>query len=199
MLTIEDARTFYRDVEDTTHDFDHVLRVYRLAERIGQEEGADMDVLRTACLLHDIARQDQDAGRIKNHAAEGARRVREVLVDEPTPFVEAVSQAIATHSFRDGNAVPESLEAKILFDADKLDAIGAIGVARAFTFSGSRGRRLWAPLSNDEHTAFTEYHVKLRKIKDRLFTSTAHAIAAERHAFMALFFERLALEVGGEL
>ena len=199
MLTIDEARTLYSKVEDTTHDFDHVMRVYRLAERIGQEEGADMDALRTACLLHDIARADQDAGRIKNHAAEGASRVRDVLAGQPPEFVEAVSQAIATHSFRDGNAVPESLEAKILFDADKLDAIGAIGVARAFTFGGGRGRKLWAPLSSEEHTAYTEYDVKLRKIKDRLFTPTARAIAEERHAFMAEFFDRLTREVNGEI
>ena len=199
MLTINEARTLYSQVEDTTHDFDHVQRVYRLAERIGQEEGADMAVLRTACLLHDIARADQDAGRIKNHAAEGAVRVREVLDGQPPEFVEAVAQAVATHSFRDGNAVPESLEARILFDADKLDAIGAIGVARAFTFGCRRGRRLWAPLSSDEHTAYTEYDVKLRQIKDRLFTPAARAIAQERHTFMTEFFDRLAQEVNGEL
>ena len=199
MLTIDEARTLYKQVEDTTHDFDHVMRVYRLAERIGQEEGADMVVLRTACLLHDIARADQDTGAIKNHAAEGAIRVKNVLHDQPPEFVEAVSQAVATHSFRDGNAVPKSLEAKILFDADKLDAIGAIGVARAFTFGGRRGRKLWAPLSSDENTAYTEYDVKLCKIKDRLFTPTARAIAEERHAFMTEFFDRLAQEVNGEM
>lgn len=199
MLMIDEARALYSGVKDTTHDFDHVMRVYRLAERIGTEEGANMAVLRTACLLHDIAREDQDLGRITNHAAEGAVRVRKVLDGQPPEFVEAVVRAVATHSFRDGNAVPESLEARILFDADKLDAIGAIGVARAFTFGGSRGRRLWAPLSSPEHTAYTEFEVKLRKLKDHLFTQTARALAEERHAFMAEFFDRLAREVSGEL
>ncbi len=199
MLTIEEARVFYADVTDTTHDFNHVMRVYHLAERIGKAEGADMRVVRTACLLHDIARADQTAGRIRNHAAEGARRAKEILAGQPPEFVDAVVHAIDAHSFRNHHAEPQTLEAKVLYDADKLDAIGAIGVARAFTFGGSKGRNLWAPLDSEEHTAYKEWDVKLRKIKDHLLTETGRAFALERDAFMTEFFERLALEVDGSL
>jgi uncharacterized protein len=197
MITINQARALYDSQADSTHDFDHVLRVYHLAERIGQAEGADMAVLRTATLLHDIARPDQDAGRISDHAAEGARRAREILADEPSEFVEAVAHAIEAHRFR-VNRPPKTLEAKILYDADKLDAIGAVGIARAFAYGAHRGRRLWAAPDADEHTAMKEFAVKLSKIKGTLLTESARAIAEERHAFMVEFFERMAAEVTGE-
>jgi uncharacterized protein len=197
MLTIDQVRALYDSRADSTHDFDHVLRVYRLAERIGQAEGADMAVLRTATLLHDIARSDQDAGRISDHAAEGARRAREILADGPPEFVEAVAHAIEAHRFR-VNRPPKTLEAQILYDADKLDAIGAVGIARAFAYGAHRGRRLWAAPEADEHTAMKEFAVKLSKIKGTLLTESARAIAEERHAFMVEFFERMAAEVAGE-
>lgn len=197
MITINQARALYDGQADSTHDFDHVLRVYRLAERIGQAEGADMAVLRTATLLHDIARPDQDAGRISDHAAGGARRAREILADGPSEFAEAVAHAIETHRFR-VNRPPKTLEAKILYDADKLDAIGAVGIARVFAYGAHRGRRLWAAPDADEHTAMKEFTVKLSKIKGTLLTESARAIAEERHAFMVEFFERMAAEVAGE-
>jgi uncharacterized protein len=197
MLTIDQARALYDGGADSTHDFDHVLRVYCLAEHIGLAEGADMGVLRTAALLHDIARPDQDAGRVADHAAQGARRARQILAGQPLEFIEAVAHAIEAHRFR-VDRPPQTLEAKILYDADKLDAIGAVGIARAFAYGGYRGRRLWAPSDSDEHTAMKEFAVKLSKVKGTLFTRTARAIAEERHAFMVEFFERMAAEVAGD-
>jgi uncharacterized protein len=197
MLTIDQARALYDGGADSTHDFDHVLRVYRLAERIGQAEGADMEVLRTATLLHDIARPDQDAGRVAEHAAEGARRARQILAGQSAEFIEAVAHAIEAHRFRVGRP-PQTLEAKILYDADKLDAIGAVGIARAFAYGAHQGQRLWAPPDADGHTAMKEFAVKLSKVKSTLFTRTARAIAEERHAFMVEFFERMAAEVAGD-
>ncbi len=197
MLTIDQARALYDGGADSTHDFDHVLRVYRLAERIGLAEGADMAVLRTATLLHDVARPDQDAGRIPEHAAEGARRARQILAGQPPAFVEAVAHAIEAHRFR-VDRPPQTLEAKILYDADKLDSIGAVGIARAFAYGAHRGQRLWAAPDADEHTAMKEFAVKLSKVKSTLFTETARAIAEERHTFMVEFFRRMAAEVAGE-
>lgn len=197
MLTVDQARTLYEAAGDSSHDFDHVLRVYHLAEHIGKAEAADMAVLRTATLLHDIARADQDAGRVVEHAIEGAQRARQILAKQPPEFVEAVAHAIQAHRFR-VDCQPQTLEAKILYDADKLDAIGAVGIARAFAYSAHRGKRLWAAPSANEHTATKEFAVKLSKVKGTLFTKTAHAIAEERHAFMVEFFERMAAEVAGE-
>jgi uncharacterized protein len=196
MITIDQARTLYEAAGDSTHDFDHVLRVYHLAERIGQAESADMVVLRTATLLHDIARPDQDSGRVPDHAVEGAHRAQEILDGQPPEFVEAVAHAIETHRFR-ADHPPQTLEAQILYDADKLDAIGAVGIARAFAYGAHRGQRLWAEPDANEHTAMKEFAVKLSKVKDSLFTETARAIARERHTFMVEFFQRMAAEVVG--
>ncbi|HUW95054.1 MAG TPA: HD domain-containing protein [Anaerolineae bacterium] len=213
-ISIEQAREYYGDA-DPAHDFDHILRVLALAERIGAAEGADMDILRPAVLLHDIGRpEEQRDGRC--HAQVGAEKARTILSDWPTETVEAISHAIAAHRFRD-DLQPQTLEAKILFDADKLDSIGAIGIARAYVVGGLHGQRLWGKVTpeyvqalrqdsslarqNDsqDHTPAHEFAFKLSRIKDILFTATANQIAEERHHFMSDYFLRLEREVQGEL
>ncbi len=208
MITIEFARTFYPAESDSAHDFDHVLRVVAMADRIAQAEGADRDIVQAAALLHDIGLDEGRAG----HETSAANRAREILRERgyDETFCAAVAHAIEAHRFRSG-PTPQTLEAQVLFDADKLDAIGAIGVARAFAFGAHRGQRLWGTVPPDyadqmngveadprEHTAVHEFHVKLSKIKDRLFTSTGKKIATERHAFMVKFYEQLDREVNGE-
>ncbi len=198
-ISIDQARTLY-DGTDAAHAFDHVLRVLALAERIACAEGADLMVVRTAALLHDIERNSPD------HHLRGAERARSVLAGWPAPFVEAVAHAIAAHRFRAGPA-PETLEAQCLFDADKLDAMGAVGVARAFAYGGQQGQRLWAPLASidpdgpeldpPDYTPVHEFVRKLARLPDRLYTATARQIAAERHAFMLTFYQRLEAEVEG--
>jgi HD superfamily phosphodiesterase len=128
----------------------------------------------------------------------------------PPAQVEAVAHAIAAHRFRAGPE-PSTLEAQVLFDADKLDAIGAVGVARAFAYGGAHGQRLWAPVETvdvarwleegdhpRDHTPVHEFVVKLSRLKERLFTPTGRAIAEERHAYMVTFFERFDAEARGE-
>lgn len=196
MLTIEQARTYYAN--DSAHDFDHVLRVLATAEHIGQLERADLEVLRTATLLHDIARADQNRTGL-DHAAEGARRAEVILTQAgcPASFVTAVCHAIAAHRFRVEH-LPQTLEAKILYDADKLDSIGAIGVARAFAYGGHINRPLWVEDDSREHTALQEFRFKLSKIKDGLFTGAARRMAQARHVYMVQFFEQMAQEIQGE-
>ena len=206
MITLEEARAYYEGSE-AAHDFDHVLRVLSLAERIGAVEGADMEILRTAVLLHDVARaQEMEGGGC--HAKVGVKKVREILSHWPPQKVEAVAHAIAAHRFR-GGVTPRTLEAKILYDADKLDSIGAIGVARAYMVGGRLGQRVWTEVPPDasleknpltsEHSPVIEFEVKLKKVKESLFTETARAIAEERHRFMVEFFSRLEREVKGVL
>jgi uncharacterized protein len=203
MIDIDRAREYYQGA-DAIHDFDHVLRVLALAERLARAEGADMAVVRTATLLHDMARGHGDR-LVTDHALVGADTARQILDGQPPEKIEAVVHAIAAHRFRTGPA-PETLEAKVLHDADKLDAIGAIGVARAFAYGGHEGQRLWANVPPDyqekmstrhEHTPVHEYHLKLIRIKDRLLTSSARKLAEERHRFMVLYFEQLEREVRG--
>jgi len=208
VLSISDARPLYEDA-DAVHDFDHVLRVARLAERIGRAEGADLTIVQAAALLHDLGRAEaQRAGA--DHAQVAAARARRILAGRPEAQVEAVIHAIASHRFRTA-PTPATLEAQVLFDADKLDAIGAVGIARAFAYGGAHGQRLWAPIPSvdvdawDErgddpanHTPVHEFVVKLSRIKDRIFTPTGRRIAASRHELMVAFFQRLSIEVRGE-
>jgi len=212
VISIEFARTLYDD-SDPVHDFDHVLRVLALARRIGRAEGADMAVVETAVLLHDIQRAGEDQqSHVQNaetadHALVAAERARRILAHlDPPPdleFIEAVAHAIAAHRFR--NAIPpQTLEAKVVFDADKLDAIGAIGVARAYAYGGMTRQKLWGEVPPDypgggpEHTPVHEFIFKLARIQDRMQTATGRAIARERHAYMSDFFRRLEQEVRGD-
>jgi uncharacterized protein len=203
LLSIEEARRQYEGA-DAIHDFDHVLRVLALAEQLAVQEGADLEIVRTATLLHDMARGHGDR-MSTDHAEAGAELARHLLAGHPPEKVEAVVHAIAAHRFRGGPS-PETIEAQVLHDADKLDAIGAIGVARAFAFGGLEGQRLWAEVAGDyeetednrdRHTPVHEYQMKLVKIKERLLTKSARAIAQGRHDFMVIYFERLEREVCG--
>lgn len=213
-VTLEQARDYYDDA-DPAHDFDHVLRVLALAERIGTAEGADLELLRTAVLLHDIGRpQELTSGRC--HAEVGAEMAHGILRGWPPHKVEQVAHAIAAHRFRNDIA-PQTLEARVLYDADKLDSIGAIGIARAYVIGGLRRQPLWGEVEPDfvdaqhpgvvttqqgessQHTPVHEFAFKLSRIKDTLFTATAREMAEARHSFMNEFFARLDREVRGEL
>ncbi len=210
-ITLEEAAALY-GAADSVHDFDHIRRVLALAERIATAEGAERVIVRTAALLHDWGRAEADAtGR--NHAAVAAERAAALLRERGASpdFIAAVTHAIAAHRFRT-LPEPRTLEAKVLFDADKLDAIGAIGIARAYAYGGAHRQRLWAPLTEveatvgdeagvtyAEHTPVHEFIGKLARIRERLTTATGRAIAEERHRFMVAFFRRLEAEVNGEL
>jgi uncharacterized protein len=211
MISVEQARGYY-PADDPAHDFDHVLRVLGMARRLASAEGADLEIVETAALLHDIARSDERASG-RDHALESARRAAEILAGWPRERREAVAQAIAAHRFRN-DLVPETLEAKVLYDADKLDSMGAIGVARAYAVAGLCGQRLWAVVEegwverkssqerhqdfNAEHTPVHEFAFKLSRLEGTLFTPTARVIAARRRQFMADYFARLEQEVKGE-
>jgi uncharacterized protein len=208
LITIAEAKRHYAGA-DAVHDFDHVLRVLALAERIGRAEGANLEIVTAAALLHDVGREKAEADGL-DHAAVAAARAREILAKLPPAKVDAVVHAIAAHRFRSGPE-PSTLEAQALFDADKLDAIGAVGVARAFAYGGAHRQRLWVPVETvdvdrwleegdhpRDHTPVHEFVVKLSRLKERLFTPTGRSIAEERHAYMVAFFRRFDAEVRGE-
>lgn len=191
-----------------SHDWHHTERVYGLCMRIGEKEHANLAVLKLAALLHDIGREEEDhSNGGVCHAERGAAMAREILKEQgfPPAISEQVIHCIASHRFR-GTTMPQSKEAKILFDADKLDALGAVGIGRAFLFSGEIGATLHLPnhgiektkAYSKEDTAYREFVVKLSKLKDRMLTAEGRCIAAERHAFMEEFFKRLDKEVSGQ-
>jgi uncharacterized protein len=191
-----------------SHDWEHTLRVCGLCKRIGKTEGVDMEVLLIAAYLHDIGRCHQDASEgAVCHAEMGARMAWPIIRKLPLTAAQKknILHCIRTHRFR-GNAGPATPEAKVLFDADKLDAIGAVGVARAFLFAGEVGACLHnpeinaeeaAPYSRDD-TGFREYRVKLCKIRERILTAEGKKLANERHDFMQKFFERFLEEYEGK-
>ena len=190
-----------------SHKWDHTLRVCRLCERIGVGEGVDMDVLLAAAYLHDIGRiyQDESNGAVC-HAEKGAQMAEPIV--EELALSEAqkknILHCIRSHRFR-GRHEPETPEARVLFDADKLDAIGAVGVARAFLFAGEVGARLHSaetdiedsePYSVDD-TGYREFKVKLSKIRQRILTAEGRKLAEDRHAVMVKFFKRFLDEYEG--
>ena len=201
------AHQHFQDVRGS-HKWDHTLRVCRLCKHIGIAEGVDMDVLLAAAYLHDIGRRYQDESKgALCHAEKGAQMAGSVL--ENLTLSEAqknnILHCIRSHRFR-GSHAPRTPEAKVLFDADKLDAIGAVGVARAFLFAGEVGARLHNAEANAEDTeaysvddtGYREFEVKLSKIKDRMLTIEGRKMAEERHIFMVSFFKRFLEEFEGE-
>lgn len=208
MLTLEDARAWYPD-NDPVHGFDHILRVLTLAERLADRERADFEIVRAAVLLHDA--QLKPTHRSEHHLA-SAKFAEQILQAEgwPVERIEAVLHCIRAHRFRDDREQPHTLEAKVLFDADKLDAIGATGVARAIAYAIRAGKPFYAPISQrflntgeletgELHSAYHEHVYKLTKIQARLFTASGRELGARRHAFMEEFFQRLQAEMTGEL
>jgi uncharacterized protein len=210
MPTLDQARAYYTDA-DPVHDFAHILRVLALAERIGRAEGADLEILRAAVLLHDASGSapDGSSGRA-THQLASAEFAREVLKSEnwPDERIAAVLHCIRAHRFRSAEA-PRTLEAKILFDSDKLDVLGAIGAARAAAYAALAGQPLVGEPSEkfkatgekepgEPHTPYHEFLFKLARVKDRMHTRSARALAEERHQYLAAYFERLAREVKGE-
>ena len=197
----------YCQAEGGCHGPDHTERVHNLALHIGCLMNAHLDILSAASLLHDIGRSQEmlSQGKIC-HASKGAEMSRAILagLGFPPEMQEAILHCIEAHRYRN-NKAPETLEAKILFDADKLDSIGAIGIGRAFLFAGQVGARLHnrgvdvAKTSSysTEDTAYREFLVKLCKIKDKMLTPEGKRLAAERHEFMEIFFRRLEKEIHG--
>jgi uncharacterized protein len=187
------------------HDYDHTLRVCRNAELLAAElPAADLRIVRLAALLHDIARPEEIASKgTVCHAQLGAESVRNILAGTfEEVFINAVSDAVRTHRYRDNNP-PATLEAEILYDADKLDSLGAVGVGRAFLFAGRENARLHnsaeealnSPAYSKEDTAYREYLVKLRYLPDAMLTPAGRALGVERLKFMETFFEQLNKEI----
>jgi len=192
-----------------SHNWDHTLRVLNLCERIGHKEAADMTVVLIAACLHDIGRCYQDAsnGNIC-HAEKGVELAAPLIeqLDLLDHQKENILHCIRSHRFR-GQTLPKTIEAQVLFDADKLDAIGAVGIARAFQFAGEVGARLHNSQLNIENTrayskedtGYREFRVKLSKIHQRILTREGKRLAVDRHAYMCTFFERFLAEHAGEL
>jgi len=213
-ITMVDAEQIIRTVQlllhnqSPAHDFQHVLRVYKNAETISKQEkgSVDLDVVLAAALLHDIVVYPKGSIKTINSADDSAEIAKKILLEYknyPREKIEKVADAIRTHSYSK-KLVPRSLEGKILQDADRLDAIGAIGIARTFSVGGSENRSLYNPTDpfykserQLDDTQWTLDHIKkkLLILKNSMHTKTAKKIAEERTEFMELFLNQLRSEI----
>ena len=194
-----------RLANDPSHDIGHTLRVLRLAERIAAAEGGDLDVLVPAALFHDIivyAKDDPRSKQEANESAEVARTVLAAIPDYPAGKINAVVTAIRQCSYSKG-IIAESLEGRILQDADRLEATGAISVMRTFASSGRMGRGFFDPddpfCERREPQPFSYaldlFYARLLKVEAGMRTATARAMAQRRTAFLRTFLEELRLEL----
>lgn len=193
-------------MEDSAHDKEHIYRVlYHALDIAKTEKGVDSDVLIAACLLHDIGRKEQYQNPELCHAMVGGEKAfsfcKEKGFDEN--FALQVKQCIQSHRYRN-NQRPQTIEAKILFDADKLDAAGAMGIARTLLYQGIVGDPLYTCLPDgsiadgngtEVPSFFREYKYKLEKLYDRFYTKRAEEIANQRKDAAASFYNSLLDEV----
>jgi uncharacterized protein len=186
---IRTIRDHVKEVFDQpgSHGLDHVLRVVYLCEVIGKEEGADMRVLLPAAFFHDIARPVEKETGIPHEEA-GAlmaeRYLRSIRYDEEC--IPGITHAIRTHRYSTGKE-PETREARILSDADKLDAMGAVGIARTFIRAGEHRGEI--------RDAIDHVHKKLLNLSGLMYTKTGRTLAEDRHRFLSMFVRTLTNEI----
>ena len=181
------AREHMSKSDAGAHAYDHVKRVYKIALRLGQELGADMRVLGAAALLHDVGRAYEKEKRISHSILSGEMSVdilREIGYSEEE--IEKVKDAIRTHRFSERFS-PTSPEGEILSDADKLDAIGAIGIVRAIAQATARGDGIEAFLKHADE--------KLLKLHEMMHSAEAKKLAKTRHAVLSAFVAELRSEL----
>jgi len=188
---------------DASHDFQHIERVYQNALAIlHTEPKADAEVVKIAVLLHDVSDKKYTDSKEQEN-----KLIAELSLNDEKK--QHIRDCIAQVSFNGGNELEAtSLEAKIVRDADRLDAIGAIGIARTFAYGGAKGRKLYDETEearmnmteeayrNKNTASVTHFYEKLLLLKDLMVTEKGKQMAKERHQFMVLFLEQLKNEIG---
>ena len=184
--TMEFARSVFAG-DASGHDFDHTLRVFRMATRLAKEEGADLQTVQLAALLHDV-----DDRKLSPETYEGKLRAANFLKENgvENEKMQEIIDIISRISFSAQLPPPESIEGKCVRDADRLDAMGAIGIARTFAFGGSRGRPMYDPAGIDPDASIQHFYDKLLRLKDTMNTPTGRRLAGQRDAYMRQFLEQ---------
>ena len=202
--------------EDAAHDYDHLMRVIALADKIQASEGGDLSTIWAAVALHDIG-QERERRHGGDHASIGAELAAQLLKDTPFPqdSIPAVQQAIREHRIT-GGVTPQTLEGRILYDADKIDCLGAIGIGRLYCITGRYNQKVYAPIPDDivepivphmirnlrrrpDYSPSIEFQLLFADLPERMTTKAGQDMARERFLYMQEFFNRLRQEVEGEL
>ncbi len=198
---LSEIQTMY-DEADPAHDFSHIIRVYNNAQIIGEKEGADMEVLLFAALLHDAG----DGSKLSDRMESQRSRIVDdflIKIGRSMEVRQKVLYAVDVHRFSKG-IVPATLEAKILQDADRLDAMGAIGIARVFTTGGTLGRALYNPDDpfcrtrepDDKKWNLDHFFKKLLKLESGMHTKTGRELASQRAEVLRRYLSDLEREIG---
>lgn len=186
------ARPFFEGAAPA-HDWHHVERVERLAETLATPE-VDRTVLLSSVYLHDIGREREARGEGTDHAVWGAERARDLLSDlADETRIDAIAHCVRAHRYS-GDVEPRTREARLLCDADNLDAMGAVGVARAFAHGGTLGR----PMHGGEGSGLEHVEGKLPSLCERMHTDAGRELAAGRHAVVERFVREFEAELAGE-
>ena len=191
------AESYIKEVfatDSSGHDAAHTLRVCRMAEKIAQAEGADVGIVKLAALLHDV-----DDHKISPDTADTKSRAADFLRGQgvDTRTAERILRIIDQVSFSRNTLPPDSLEGMCVQDADRLDAMGAIGIARTFAYGGAHGRAIYNP--GDESCSIAHFYEKLLLLKDRMNTPSGKRMAEERHRFLETFLDTFLAEWSAEL
>jgi uncharacterized protein len=192
-----------------SHAFDHTQRVYNLSLKLAKGQVVDMDILKAAALLHDIARMKEDCKEVQCHAEHGAEMAKRILekTNFPREKIEKVCYAIKVHRHRK-EIKAETKEAEILQDADRLDALGAITIARMFSTGGKMNMPIYDPTKPfgkahpgyEAESTIHAFYLKILKLTPETFkTEKAKKIAKKRYAFVEKFLKQFKLEWEGKL
>jgi uncharacterized protein len=193
------------DATDAAHDRAHVERVVTTARRLAQTEDAHLAVVIPAAWLHDCVVVPKDDPRREQASVLAAEAAGDFLSDAgyPAHWIDDIEHAVAAHSYS-GDVAPETVEAKVVQDADRLDALGAVGIARAFMVGGALGHALYDPGDpfcddrppDDDTYTIDHFYDKLLRLPDTLQTEAGRAVAERRAQFMRTYLDRLAEEIG---
>ena len=191
-------------INDTAHDFDHIVRVFKNAQNICRKENANEKLVLSAVLLHDVISYPKSDKRSKLSSIKSAEESKKILkkFNFTNEEIQIISDAIRDHSFS-RNAIPATLEGKILQDADRLDAIGAIGIARVFAVGGSEKRPFYniqdpfckSRTPNDEIWTLDHFYRKLLKLESLMNTKSGKIEAKKRTRFLKDFLNELKKEI----
>ncbi len=216
LLALAKKTMLGEDASDASHDYDHIVRVMSLADTLQAQEGGELPIIWASVAFHDIG-QEREHRHGGDHAVIGAEMAAELLTNTqfPQSTIPEVQKAIREHRMT-GGIIPSTLEGRILYDADKIDCLGAIGIGRLYCITGLYHQKIYSELPPDiiepvdpltvrtlrrssNYSPSIEFRLLFGNLPERMTTPTGRILAQERYDYMANFFNRLQQEIKGTL